>query len=105
MSKRLNLRGSLENWDEQVRSVASILKAPDREAFLASAVRVIKSDLKKALSGLGPIFSEDYVLAWCLEIIREDFDADGPQTEIRKSELDQEFEDYFDSLKGRPTSG
>jgi hypothetical protein len=41
---------------------------------------VIARHLKDALSGLGPIFGRERLLALCAGIIEEDFDCRGPQT-------------------------
>jgi hypothetical protein len=55
-------------------------ESPDSTRLVAEAVAVLRSELKEALWGLGPVFGKENLLRTCAEVIDEDFNADGPQT-------------------------
>jgi hypothetical protein len=76
-SRKVLTRGCLELPDGSFRS-------PNRftEEHTVQALQIVRRDIKRAIHGLGPLFGEHLLLEIAAEVIREDFNPDGFQTDM-----------------------
>ena len=76
-TRKVLTRGCLELPDGSFRS-------PNRftEQHTVQALQIVRRDIKRAIHGLGPLIGEHLLLEIVAEVISEDFDPDGYQTDM-----------------------
>jgi hypothetical protein len=78
--KRIRAVNMLEVADGYFLPTKEICSAPNSSELVSQATAVLKAQLKDGLWGKASHFGREFILALVMEIMAEDFDADGPQT-------------------------